>query len=105
MTSGPDRASEFRVQGLNGVGRVQQPAHLSGEGIERHHLAPGPSPTRGNGRVFAAPRAVLKGTQGALSGCRVHGAVDLLQSGGYGFSVLVGDELQAVPKKMNNAGL
>src|SRR3954470_18149712 len=50
-----DRAAEFRVQGLDGVGRVQQPAHLSGEGIERHHLAPGASPTRGNGRVFAAP--------------------------------------------------
>src|SRR3954468_14405255 len=105
MTSGPDRASEFRVQGLNGVGRVQQPAHLSGEGIERHHLAPGPSPTRGNGRVFGAPGAFLESGQGGLSGCRIHGAVDLLQRRRHGFAVLVGDELQAVPEKMNNAGL
>ena len=61
MTPGSDRASEFGVQGLNGVGRVHQPAHFGGEGIERHNLAPGPSPARGNGRVFGAPGAALKG--------------------------------------------
>src|SRR4051794_6354895 len=76
MAPGPDRASEFRVQGLDGIGRVQQPAHLGREGIERHHLAPSPSPARGNGRVFGAPGAVLESCQSGLSGCRVHGPVD-----------------------------
>src|SRR4051812_28748975 len=52
-----------------------------------------------------APRAFLKGSQGGLCDFGVHGAVDLLQSRRHGFAVLVGDELQAVPEKMNNAGL
>src|SRR5215210_8739968 len=76
-----------------------------GEGIERHHLAPGSSPAWGNGVVFAAPGAFLKGGQSGLCSFGVHSAVDVFQSRGHGFAILVGHELQAVPEKMDNAGL
>src|SRR3954452_9022966 len=76
-TAGPDRASELCVQAIYGIGRVQQPAHLSGEGIER---TTSPQARRQLGAMAAylrAPRAFLKGTQGGLCGFRVHGAVNL----------------------------
>src|SRR4051812_34095928 len=102
---GPGPRLGLCVQAIYGIGRVQQPAHLSGEGIERTTSPQARRQLWAMAAYLRAPRAFLKGTQGGLCGCRVHGAVDLLQSRGHSFAVLVGDELQAAPERLDNTGL
>ena len=46
MTSGSDGTANFRVQGLNGIRGVDQPADLGRVIEERDDLVPGPAPAR-----------------------------------------------------------
>jgi hypothetical protein len=75
------------------------------EGVERHDLAPCAPPALGDGRIAATPEAFLEGVEFGFTGFGIDGPVDHLQRGGDGFSILVGDEVEAVTQQMNHAGL
>jgi hypothetical protein len=51
------------VQTLDGVGRVDDSAHLRRECKERNHFFPAPSPARCYGRVFFTPGTFLEGVE------------------------------------------
>jgi hypothetical protein len=105
MPSCPNRAPELRIQGLYGVGGVEDPANIVREGIERDDLAPGPPPALADGGVFPAACVLLKGGERGLAGGRVNGLVDPLQRRSDGLPVLVGDEVEALPQQMDDTGL
>ena len=79
------------VQRIRGV---DDPAHLGGKSIERDHLRPVPPPGLGDGRVFAAPGALLKGIERGPARLGVAGTVDRLQRRGDRLAVLVADEVE-----------
>src|SRR4051812_30004317 len=48
-----DGPPQLGVERLDGVRGVEQPPDLGREGVERHHLTPGPAPARGDGGILA----------------------------------------------------
>src|SRR5208337_2585865 len=105
MPSGANGSAEFRVQRLDSVGRIDQSAHVRMESVERNDFGPGPTPALANCRIFPAPRAGFKRRQRSFAAGRVDGAVDVLQRRGDRLAVLIGGKLQAMPQKMDDAGL
>ncbi len=79
----------LRKVALHNVSRNRAPAHLR----------PGPAPDLGDGGVFPASVAGLEGVKRGGAGFGVERLVDLLQRGGDGLAVLVGDEVEAVAKQ------
>jgi len=75
------------------------------ESVERNDFGPGPTPALANCRIFPAPRAGFKRGQRSFAAGRVDGAVDVLQRRGDRLAVLIGGKLQAMPQKMDDAGL
>src|SRR3954447_7794116 len=76
------RPPELGVERLDGVRGVEQPPHLGREGVERHHLAPGPAPARADGGILTAPGPLLEGGGRGLAGGGVDGAIEVLQRRG-----------------------
>ena len=74
MASGSDRPPELRVQSLNRVCRINDPAHGFGEREEWDDVFPGPAPALGGRRVFPALLTVLEGIQCRQSSLLVVGA-------------------------------
>src|SRR5919199_4804517 len=87
------------------IGGVQNSSDLSGKSIKRDHLGPGAPPTLADGRVFAAPGALLEDTERGLAGFGVNRPVDVLERRRNRLSILPGDEIEAVAQQMDDAGL
>ena len=84
---------------------VEDAADIIREGIERDDLAPGAAPALGAGGVCPAPGRVLEGGERGLAGGGVRGLVDALQRGRDHLPVRVGDEVEALPQRMDDTGL
>jgi len=54
---------------------------------------------------YRRPQAFLEGRERRLAGGGVDRPVDPLQRAGHGLAVLVGDEIEAVPQQVDDAGL
>src|SRR5215217_6530423 len=96
MAPGSDFPAQFGIERLDGIGRIQNPPHLAGEGIERDDLGPGASPALADSWVFPAPRARLEGAKRGLAGIGIDRPVDVLQCGRDRFAVFPGDEIETV---------
>jgi predicted transglutaminase-like cysteine proteinase len=55
VAAGPHRPAQFGIQRLDGIGRIDDPAHLVGKGKERDHCRPVAPPGGCDGLVLAAP--------------------------------------------------
>lgn len=93
------------IQGLDGVGGADHFPDILGKGLERRDLRPGATPALADRGVFAAPFARLEGRQGLLGRCGAGGAGDVPQRRGDRLAVVVGGEVEAVARRMNEAGL
>src|SRR4051794_13763981 len=100
-----NRPPELGVERLDGIRGVEQAPDLVGKGVERHHLAPGPAPGLADRWILPAPGPLFEGGERGLAGGGVDGAVDVLQRRGHRLAVLVGDEGQALPQQVDDAGL
>lgn len=67
MAPGAHRPAQFGVQRLDGIGRVDDPPDLIGEGEERDDLGPGAAPALPDGRIADAPGTGLECRQGLLA--------------------------------------
>lgn len=56
-------------------------------------------------RVFPTPWTILESAERRLGGDGIDGPVNVLQGRGDGLAVLVGDEVEALPQQVNDAGL
>jgi len=90
MSSGSDGPTELGIQRFDGICGVDDPADLIGEGVEWNDLAPGPPPALADGRVFAAPVALLEGGERGFADDSVDGPIDVLQRRRNGLAVLPG---------------
>src|SRR5579864_3136852 len=88
MAPGPDRPAQLGIERLDGVCRIQNPADITGEGIERDDLRPGPPPALTDGRVFLSPKALLEGAERGFPGLGIDGPVNALQRRRHGLAVL-----------------
>lgn len=105
MTSRLDRFSKPHVDTLNGVGGVDDPAHLRRKHEERNDAVPGSSPGRGDQGMLLAPFALLEGfqcIQGRFRRCR---RVDRFELSCNGFPILPSHEIGLVADQANDAGL
>ena len=93
------------MQALDGVGGVDELAHLWRKGKERHHPIPGPAPSLGHGRIALTPGTLLEGRQLGLGGLRVGGRVDGLERCSQLPALLPAGVLQAVADQVHDAGL
>jgi len=75
------------------------------KGEEGNDFAPGPPPALADCWIFLPPYAGFEGRQGGFTVGDVHGAIDGLERRRYSFAILVGDEVEAVTQKMDDAGL
>ena len=70
--------AELRVQGLDGVGGVEDATHVRMQGVERHDLVPGAPPALADGRIVAIPGSFLEGGERSLARTGVERSVDAL---------------------------
>src|SRR3954465_3840434 len=105
MAPGPDRPAQLGIERLDGIGGVQNSSDLSGKSIKRDDLGPGAPPALADGRVFAAPGALLEGTERGLAGFGVNRPVDVLERRRNRLSILPGDKIEAVAQQVDDAGL
>ena len=64
MATRAHRPAELRIQGLDRIRRVNDPAYRRAERKERYHLVPVSAPGLRDGRIFSAPWPRLNGLQG-----------------------------------------
>lgn len=81
VTPGADGAADLRVQRLDRVGGVDEPADFGWIVEERDHLVPGPSPAGRYGRVARGQIGFLELGQNGLCCLDIDGGVDGLSSG------------------------
>ncbi len=74
-----DDLAKAHVQALDGVGGVDDAAHLGRKRKKRNHMLPGALPQGRDRRVLDAPRALCKGLQRGPGGRLAWGAVDGLE--------------------------
>ncbi len=105
MPPGTHGPAQLRVQRLDGVGSVDDPANLVGEGEERDHLRPGPSPALADGGIAGAPGTGLEDRQCLLGRLGAGRAVDFLQRRRQTLAVLPRDEVHRVSQQVDDARL
>src|SRR5699024_7345460 len=87
--------AQLAIKPLNGIGGVDQPAHLLGILEIGAEVGPIIPPGLGDFRVFLVP-ALPKGIQGSQGCLFVHGGIDRLQVGHKGLQVLIGHILAGI---------
>ena len=105
MSPRSDDLAQLAAQTLDGVGGVDELAHLWRKGKERHHPIPSPAPGLDHSRVALTPGALLEGRQLGLGGLRVDGRVDGLERCSQLPALLPAGILQAVADQVHDAGL
>ena len=95
---------QLAVKALNGIGGVDQPAHLLGILEVGAEIGPVGPPGLGDFRVFLVP-ALLKSVQGIQGGLLIYGCIDRLQIGHKGLQVLVGHILAGITQLVDDAVL
>src|SRR4051812_12818684 len=100
-----DRPPELCVQSLNGVRRVDDPAHRLREGEEGNDSVPVAPPGLRDGGIFSPPGAGIESVERRLAGVGVLGPVDHAQRRHDRLAIFPQDELQRMPDQMHDAGL
>ena len=104
MATGSDGA-RFRVQGLDGIGRVDHSADTFRESEERHHVLPVPAPALGDCRIALAPGSGIEVIEGLQAGRGVPGFVNGFEGGHGGLPVLSGHKVEGMTDQVHDAGL
>jgi hypothetical protein len=102
VAASSNRPAQFGIQSLNGIRRVDHSTDVIGEGKEGNDFGPVPAPGLDDRRVFAAPWPLGESLQGSAAGIGVLRPIDPLESRGNGLAILVGDELQGMPQKVDD---
>lgn len=105
VAPGPDSPPELRVQRLDRVCGVDDPADFVRERKERDDLAPGTPPALADGGIALAPWAGLERRQRLFGSIGIDGAVDVLERCRKPFAVFPGDEVHGVAQQVDDAGL
>ncbi len=105
MTARLDDLAQPHVHRLNGIGRVEDPPHLRGEGKEGRHVVPGPSPQAANGRMLGPPRTDLERVQRGVGRRLGRRGVDRSDRGGHRLAVLPARVVQRIADQVYDAGL
>ena len=105
MASGSDGSADFRVQRLNGVRGVNQPADLRWVVEERDHLVPSAPPARCDRRIPSCQIAFLELSQSQFCSIGIHRRVDRLESSRDCFAVFVAGEIHGMAQQMDDTGL
>lgn len=100
-----DDFSQLHVQRLDGVGGVDDLAHVRGVGEERNDFFPVPAPAGRDRWIFLAPRTGVEGIERVTGGLGVGRAVDVPQLGGERLAVLPARVVEAGADQVHDAGL
>lgn len=105
MASGSDGSADFRVQRLNGVRGVDQPADLRRVVEKRNDLVPGSAPAGRDRRIPPGQVVILELCQGQFCRLGINGRVDSLEGGRDSFAVFVAGEVHGMAQQVDDAGL
>ena len=105
VAPGADGAPDLRVQGLDGIRGVDQPAYLGWVVEERNDLVPGPAPAGRDRRIPPGQVVILELCQGQFCRLGINGRVDSLEGGRDSFAVFVAGEVHGMAQQVDDAGL
>ena len=99
------RPAELRIQCLDRIRRVNDPAYRRAERKERYHLVPMSAPSLRNGRIFPAPWTHLKGFQGGQASFGIVSPLDAAKRPCNRPSVFLRRKAHGIADQICNAGL
>ena len=99
------RPVELRIQGLDRIRGVNNPAYRRAERKERYYLVPMSAPSLRNGRIFPAPWTHLKGLQGGQASFGIFSPVDAAKRARDHPSVVPRSKAHGITDQIHNAGL
>ena len=88
VTARFDDLAQRHVQAFDGVGGVDNFAHVGGVSEAGNDFFPMPAPAGGNGRVFSSPGAGIEGIERGAFGLGIVCPVDGFELGGEALAVL-----------------